>query len=308
MRTRPPFSLWRVALLLVAGGMLLLGASVALALPPTESLNQPTPPPPPGGGGENGGTGFLAQLEGFVWENGDPQKPLSGVTVRYTSSGVSVDATTDKRGYWKLLNLGPDAGVFDLADNRWQSGTGGVILQPPPARKLQANLAALPRGGVLASKVTLSSSASPSYAAAGQKVTFTLKVTNGTQVAISGLTLGDQLPEGMTVAGVTTSRGDVVGQSANVVTVDLNSLAAGDSATVAIVAQVGQNAKPVSANRLTVFYGEGPAVGNQGAAGSSVLQALPVTGLGLPIAAIAVVVVLAVIVFVARRLRAKPAV
>ena len=302
MRARSLYLL--VVALLVVAIALLLGAPGALA----GSLDQPPPPPPPPPPGTDtggNGTGFLAELEGYVWENGDPQKPVNGVVVRFTSDGISVDVTTDPRGHFQFFNLGPDVGTLDLADSKWQSGTGGIILQPPPGRKLKANLAALPKGKALPSLVTLASSASSSRAVAGETVTFNLKVTNGTQAAISGLTLGDQLPDGMTVLGVTTSRGDVVGRSANAVTVDLNTLAPGDSATVTIVAQVAQNAKTsVSANRATVFYSEGPAVSASGKVG--VLggpQALPVTGIGLPILA---VVVLAAILVLARKLRVKP--
>jgi len=288
---------WVVAVL--TGIALLLGASAALASP----FDQP-PPPPPGAGG-NGGTGFLAELDGFVWENGDTQKPLSGVVVRYTSDGISIDVTTDRRGHFTFANLGPDVGTLDLVDSQWQSGTGGIVLQPPPGRRLQVNLAALPKGKALASKVTLTTSSSSSRTQAGETITFNLKVVNGTQDPVSGLTLGDQLPDGMTVLGVTTSRGDVVGRSANTVTVDLNTLASADSATVTIVAQVAQNVKTsAAANRATVFYSEGPAVSTRGSGGALVSpQALPVTGIGLPIVA---VLVLTAILLLARGLRAKP--
>lgn len=296
-----------VVALVIAGIAVLFGAFSARA-EPLDQLPPPPPPPPPPvspGGGNGSGTGFLAQLEGYVWENGDPQKPLTGVVVRFSSGGLNTDVTTDQRGYFKFVNLGADVGTLDLADSKWQSGTGGVILQPPPGRKLRANLAALPKGKALPSLVTLTTSASSSRAVAGETVTLDLKVTNGTQNPISGLMLGDQLPEGMTVASVTTSRGDVVGNSANAVTVDLNVLGPGDSATVTLAAEVAQDVKTsVSANRATVFYSEGPAVSTSGKVG--VLGgplALPVTGVGLPIVAVAV---LAAVLFLARKLRAKP--
>jgi len=174
----------------------------------------PTGVPPaatPGPGG-NGGTGFLAVLEGNVWEEGDTFRPLAGTKVRYTSEGVSVDVLTDKKGFFRLVNIGPDPGTLDLADSDWQSGTGGVIVKPPLGQTLRINLAALPKGKSAASKVTLASSASAASASAGQIVTFTFKVTNGTASAVSGLTLGDQLPDGFTLAGVTISRGDVIGR------------------------------------------------------------------------------------------------
>jgi uncharacterized repeat protein (TIGR01451 family) len=303
MHARSPSMLW-VVVFVIAVMALSLGVSVVLA-GPLDQPPPPPPPPPPGTDTGGNGTGFLAELEGYVWENGDPQKPVNGVVVRFTSDGISVDATTDPRGHFQFFNLGPDVGTLDLADSKWQSGTGGVILQPPPGRKLKANLAALPKGKALPSLVSLVSSTSSSRAVAGETITFSLKVANGTQAAISGLTLGDQLPDGMTVLGVTTSRGDVVGRSANAVTVDLNTLAPGDSATVTIVAQVAQDAKTsVSANRATVFYSEGPAASSSGKVGVlSGPQALPVTGIGLPILA---VVVLAAILVLARKLRVKP--
>ena len=308
-------SLLRFTMIFI-GIALLIGASAVLASPASEPLDQGSPPPPPpsdtppappppgptstpapDGGGE--GTGFLAELDGFVWQNGDPAAPLGGVVVRYVSDGVAVDVTTDPQGHFRFANIGPDLGTLDLADAQWQSGMGGVVVQPPVGYKLRVNLAAMPKGKVLTSKVTLTSNAVSS----GQTVAFTLKVLNGTQGVVSGLTLGDQLPDGMTVASVTTSRGDVIGRSPSAVTVDLNSLSAGDSATVTVVAltQAGVNK---AANRATLFYREGPAISTQTVAAASGPTTLPVTGIGLPIL---LVIVLAVILLLARRLRIRPA-
>jgi uncharacterized repeat protein (TIGR01451 family) len=313
MKTRSHFNLGLVGLLV--GGLLLLGAASALAapfaqpLPPTET--PPLPPTVPSGPtatpapSSGGGTGFLAVLEGHVWENGDTFNPLAGAKVRYTSDGVSVDETTDKNGYFRFVNVGPDPGTLDLADDNWQSGTGGVIVKPPLGLTLVANLAALPKGRSAASKVTLASNVSAASASAGQIVTFTLKVTNGTAGVISGLTLGDQLPDGATVAGVATSRGDVVGRGPSVVSVDLGALAAGDSATVNIVALVNKTTATMqTANRATLFYREGPAVSTQtGMTVAGGPATLPVTGIGLPVVAVAALVV---VLILARRLRVKP--
>jgi uncharacterized repeat protein (TIGR01451 family) len=298
------------------GLALLIGASAALAAPTSELPFQPPPPPssptdtpvappPPGPtstpapGGRGEGTGFLAELDGFVWQNGDPAAPLGGVVVRYVSDGVTIDATTDAQGHFRFINIGPDLGTLDLADAQWQSGMGGVVVQPPLGYKLRVNLAALPKGKSLTSQVALTSNAVSS----GQTVTYTLKVLNGTQGVVSGLTLGDQLPDGMTLGGVTTSRGDVVGYSPSAVTVDLNSLAAGDSATVTVVALMAQSGASKAANRATLFYREGPAISTHTVAAASGPTTLPVTGIGLPIL---LVVVLAVILLMARRLRTKP--
>ncbi len=245
-------------------------------------------------------------LEGTVWEDGDTFRPLADAKVRYTSDGVSVDVTTDKKGYFKFVNIGADWGMLDLVDGNWQSGTGGVIVKPPLGQTLRINLAALPKGKTAASKVTLASSVSAASAPAGQMVTFTLKVTNGTADIVSGLVVGDQLPDGVTVAGVTTSRGDVIGHGSSLVTVDLGALAAGDSATVNIVATVDKTAATMqTANRATLFFREGPAISAQAKMTlASSPATLPKTGVGLPIVAS---VALAAILLVARRLRVRPA-
>ena len=307
-------SLLRLTMIFI-GIMLLIGASAVLAAPTSELPYQPPPPssptdtppappppgatstPAPGGGGE--GTGFLAELDGFVWQNGDPAAPLGGVVVRYISDGVAIDVTTDPQGHFRFVNVGPDLGTLDLADAQWQSGMGGVIVQPPVGYKLRVNLAAMSKGKVLTSKVTLTSNAVSS----GQTVAFTLKVLNGTQGVVSGLTLGDQLPDGMTLASVTTSRGDIVGRSPSAVTVDLNSLSAGDSATVTVVALMTQAGANKTSNRATLFYREGPAVSTQTVAAASGPTTLPVTGIGLPVL---LVTALAIILLLARRLRTKP--
>jgi len=336
MLRTPQVRPWALALSLMVGALLLLGVTAVLASPPLEPLNQlPTPPPlesstpipptlppvptipplptiPPGPtetpapAGLGGGTGFLAILEGHVWEDGDTARPLADVKVRYTSDGVNADVTTDKRGYFKFLNVGPDDGVLDLNDARYQSGTGGVVIKPLLGQTVLVNLAALPKGKSVDSKVTLSSNASTANAAAGQTVTITLKVTNGTQWVVSGLMLGDQLPDGLAVAGVTTSRGDVLAKGPSVVAVDLNALAAGDSATVHIIALVKKDgASGLAANRATLLYREGPAVSAQATlnlAGGP--NTLPVTGVGVPVVAL---LALIAILVVARRMRTRTA-
>jgi uncharacterized repeat protein (TIGR01451 family) len=308
MRNRLIANLGGIVIVMAVTMVVALGASATFAAPPAETVHYlPTlPAATPAAAGGGGGTGFLAVLEGTVWEEGDTFRPLAGAKVRYTSDGVSVDVTTDKNGTFKFVNVGADPGVLDLADGNWQSGTGGVLVKPPLGQTVRINLAALTKGKSVASKVTLASSASAASASAGQMVTFTLKVTNGTSSVASGLTLGDQLPDGVTVAGVTTSRGDVIGRGPSLVTVDLGALAAGDSATVNVVATVNKTVAAMqTANRATLFYREGPSISTQ--AGMTVAggpATLPVTGSGLPIVA---VVTLVVILLVARTLRVKPA-
>lgn len=244
-------------------------------------------------------------LEGYVWEEGDTFRPLANVKVRYTSDGVNVDTYTDSQGYFRFVNVGPDNGVLELDDPKWQSGTGGVVIMPPLGQTVRVNLAALPKGKTAASQVTLSARASAASAAAGQTVTFTLKVTNGTKGVISGLMLGDQIPDGMAVSGVATSRGDVLAGGPGIVMVDLNALAAGDSATVTIVALVNKDMASSGVNRATLLYREGPAISAQMTIGlTSEPATLPVTGIGVPIVT---VVALVAILLVARRLRMKPA-
>ena len=306
MRNRSIANLWGIMILMAVMVVVALGASATFAAPPAEMAHYlPTIPAATPAASGGGSTGFLAVLEGTVWEEGDTFRPLAGAKVRYTSDGVSVDVTTDKNGYYKFVNVGADPGVLDLVESNWQSGTGGVLVKPPLGQTVRINLAALPKGKSAASKVTLASSVSAASASAGQMVTFTLKVTNGTSSVVSGLTLGDQLPDAVTLAGVTTSRGDVVARGPGVVTVDLGALAAGDSATVNVVATVNKTVATMqTANRATLFYREGPAISTQ--AGMTVAggpATLPVTGSGLPIVA---VVTLAVILWVARSLRVKP--
>jgi hypothetical protein len=70
------------------------------------------------------------------------------------------------------------------------------------------------------------------------------------------------------------------------------------------MALVGQNASASAANRATLFYREGPAISSQTAVGvAGGPKTLPVTGVGLPIVTI---VLLVAIVLVARWLRVKP--
>ena len=300
MRTKWFFKFIVLGILLA---VLSFGVSAVLAVPLMDSHHQPPPPPPtstpplpptpadvpaPAPSSGNGGTGFLAILEGFVWEDGDPNRPAPDFKVRYTSDGVSLDATTNNQGFFRFRNVGPDGGVLETADDRFQSGTGGVVVKPPLGLTIRVNLAALPKGKLLTSPVKLEASVSPAGAAAGQTATFTFKVKNGTQGVVSGLMLAWQLPDGLAVSGVKTSRGDVLSSGPHMIAVDLNTLAGGDSATVEVVALAKDKAvSQQDVNRATLLYREGPAISAQTAGGSAGGPAtLPITGLGVPVVAI----------------------
>jgi uncharacterized repeat protein (TIGR01451 family) len=90
----------------------------------------------------------------------------------------------------------------------------------------------------------------------GQMLTYTLTVTNNGPADATGVILTDTLPTGVSFASATASQGDPPMALEGVVTVALGNLAAGGSATVTIVVDVGRNTFGPITNTASVTASE----------------------------------------------------
>jgi uncharacterized repeat protein (TIGR01451 family) len=92
--------------------------------------------------------------------------------------------------------------------------------------------------GSLADCLLFSKSATPSEVEPGDEVTFTIEVTNDCACDVDDVVVTDELDKGLTVVDVETTQGtyDVAGQ---VVTVDVGTVAEGESVTITITVIVG---------------------------------------------------------------------
>ncbi len=92
--------------------------------------------------------------------------------------------------------------------------------------------------GSLADCLLLSKVVSPSAVAPGEEATFTIEVTNDCACDVDDVVVTDELGAGLTLVGVETTQG-TYGVAGQVVTVDVGTVAAGDTVTIDITVIVG---------------------------------------------------------------------
>jgi uncharacterized repeat protein (TIGR01451 family) len=116
---------------------------------------------------------------------------------------------------------------------------GATGLNPPATRTGEASAADVAAGTGYChipapnADLSISKSDSPDPVFAGQQLTYTLSVSNDGPADATGVTVTDQLPDGVTFNSASSSQGSC-SQSGGMVTCDLGTLADGASATVTI--------------------------------------------------------------------------
>lgn len=139
---------------------------------------------------------------GPLADNGGPTQTMALLagSPAIDAAATVASVTTDQRGISRPQGAAYDIGAFEVVQN--------------------ADLAITKTG-------------SPNPATVGQKVTYTVKVTNNGPAAASGVTMTDTLPSSVTFGSASASQGSC-SNSAGKVTCSLGSLAVGGSATVTI--------------------------------------------------------------------------
>ncbi len=220
-------------------------------------------------------------LTGYVWVDGNVFAPAVGVPVRFAGEGFDLATLTDANGLYQFARIGQDVGFLNVSgEGGWKASAKDVALSVPPGASLQVNFSAAQSAPEEGPKL-LSVSVSPALVGAGQTVTVTVKATNSAGSKLSGVWLTHMLPDGLTISGVTTDRGDAR-TTGRLAMASLGDLAPGDSATFDIIALAPNDGGPQGAFSLIASFisREGVAVqASTSLRGTGGPAGLPVTGL-----------------------------
>lgn len=221
-------------------------AQPATGVTPPMQDERPTLPPPPGppgggaGGEEDVPAGNCAGLRGTVINWGFQNEP--GVTLRLSDGGWETTQVTSTDGSYQFGPLGQGVAFLSIDLSSKQAET----LRPMAddvAIRLRCDSDVIANLGLYSSPsrpdppATLTMGVSRAALMPGGTVTFYLRLENGMPHSISHVFVTDFLPEGLTVADVTTTRGTVEVLSGRMVTVNIGDLAQGAQETIQIVAQ-----------------------------------------------------------------------
>jgi hypothetical protein len=245
-----------------------------------------------------------AALSGYVFVNGDVFVPAAGVPVRLSGEGFELVATTDVNGYYQFEQVGEDVSKLSVGGDgsAWKASVDGVMLSVRPGLEFVVNFSASQASPQKGPNL-LDVSVSPASIGAGHAVTVTLKAHNSTQQKLSGVWLTQRAPDGLSIAGATTDRGDALAFG-NLAMANVGDLAPGDAVTFNIVLSSPSEGGAHGALSLmgSMFSRESVAVQD-----ATTLTAtngpvtLPVTGAGEWLAGVGAALV--VIVFITHRLR-----
>jgi len=215
--------------------------------PPTQDERPTLPPPPPGptGGGAKGEeevqAGTCAGLRGTVVNWGFQNEP--GVTLRLSDGGWEITQVTSSDGNYQFGPLGQGVALLSVDLSSKQIET----LRPMAddvAIRLRCDFDMIANLGLYSSPsrpdppATLTMRVSQAALMPGETVVFYLPIENGMSHSISHVFVTDFLPDGLTVADVTTTRGTVEVLNGRMVTVNIGDLPQGAKETIQIVAQV----------------------------------------------------------------------
>ncbi len=223
-------------------------AQPALGVTPPMQDGRPTLPPPPpgpsGGGGEGEEevpAGACAGLRGTVINWGFQNEP--GVTLRLSDGGWETTQVTSTDGSYQFGPLGQGVAFLSVDLSSKQAET----LRPMAddvAIRLRCDFDMIANLGLYSSPsrpdppATVTMGASQAALMPGGTVTFYLPIENGMSHSISHVFVTDFVPDGLTVANATTTRGTVEVLNGRMVTVNIGDLPQGAKETVQILAQV----------------------------------------------------------------------
>jgi uncharacterized repeat protein (TIGR01451 family) len=223
-------------------------AQPAMGVTPPMQEDRPTLPPPqpgPSGGGAEGEEGMpagtCAGLRGTVINWGFQNEP--GITLRLGDGGWETTQVTSTDGSYQFGPLGEGVAFLsvDLPSKQAE------VLRPMAddvAIRLRCDFDMIANLGLYSSPsrpdppATLTMGVSRTGLMPGGTVTFYLPIENGMPHSISHVFVTDFLPDGLTVADVTTTRGTVEVLDGRMVTVNIGDLPQGAKETIQIVAQV----------------------------------------------------------------------
>jgi uncharacterized repeat protein (TIGR01451 family) len=292
-----------LALVLFCGGTMPVSAAPALQATPT-----PVRPPRPATPQAAQSDGERApRLHGTVFDWGKGNMP-AGVKVVLSGDGWQAPVQTDASGYYAYWDIGNEVAFLNVsvpADREdLFSLTSDLPVRVDVTKELIVNVAFYPKGITPDPLIHLKVVASSPEAARDENVSYTITAINNWDQGINQVIVADCLPEGLTFMQASASQGEVA-YDRGLVWAELGPMAAGESATVTVMAKVDGDVEPGTniVNKVAAYHSENAAVQNE--ATIAVVQhnngMLPVTGISPALAAAGVL--LAGLLFGARRLR-----
>jgi len=231
------------------------------------------------------------------------------VKVVFTTGGISVEVMSDENGEYAFDHLGTANGLLNVVPARG-SGlrpvTVDLAVQSKEGVETIVNLG-VTSNGVGAPPLIPIAHVSPRSVGAGDIMTVTVSVENTLPRAISGAIVTNWLPARLTPVGIHSSTGNPY-FSDNLAIVELGRLDAGSAVVVEIAAQVsgGQTSASALRGRVSFFYREDAAAQALNGAGGVAPTVLPVTGMGLPLLGLALIVVVVIVGWMRRRVGRAP--
>jgi uncharacterized repeat protein (TIGR01451 family) len=225
---------------------------------------------------------------------------------------VSVEAVTNESGEY-AFTLGAANGVLNVVPAR-ESGlkpvTTDVAVRTKTGVETVVNLGVSPNGSG-APPLIPTVRVSPDSVGAGQNMTITVLVKNTLSGTISDAIVTDWLPAGVVPVSIHSSTGNPY-FSDNLAVVELGHLDADSGALVEIVVQAtgGRMAASRLQGKVSFYYREDAAAQAQALGGLNGASptVLPVTGVGLPVMGLFLVMVLVIVGWLRRRVnRTMPA-
>jgi uncharacterized repeat protein (TIGR01451 family) len=231
---------------------------------------------------------------------------VADATVIFSTGDVSVEVLSDANGQFAFGYLGTANGTLNVvppSESGLTAVTTNVGVQPKTGVETVVNLGLRPQGAELPPLIP-TIQASPSYVGAGDFVTITIMVKNSLPYPISGATVTDWLPNRVIPVEIHSSTGNPY-FSDHLAVVELGSLDAGSGALIEIVAQVssGQMSSSVLQGNASFYYRENAAAQplSAGSLNGAVPTVLPVTGVGAPVLALGLVIVVILAGWMRRR-------
>jgi uncharacterized repeat protein (TIGR01451 family) len=243
---------------------------VAGVTPPTQG-GRPTLPPPeqPGPGGPEGGGGGLtaescAGLHGAVINWGFQNEP--GVTLRLGDGGWEARQITATDGRYQFGPLGQGVAFLSIDLSPKQAETLRPMVDDVAIRlrcdfDMVANLGLYSSPARPDPPATLTMGVSQAALLPGGEVTFYLTLKNDMPHSISHVFVTDYLPDGLSAADVTTTRGAVEVLNGRMVTLSVGDLPQGGQEKIQITAHVDPSLAYGTRlqNTATLLYAESAA-------------------------------------------------
>jgi uncharacterized repeat protein (TIGR01451 family) len=233
------------------------------------------------------------------------------VSVVFVADGISVEVITNEVGEYAFEHLGSANGVLNVIPPQGsglKAVTADVAVRPKTGVETVVNLG-LTTGGTGGPQIIPSVQLSPNFVGAGETMTITVVVKNTFPHAISDATVTNWLPSRLVPVDIRSSTGNPY-FSDNLAIVELGHLDAGSGASVEIVAQAtgGRTATAALQGNVSLYYREHSAAQAQsfGQSNGAAPIVLPVTGVGLPVIGLGLIIVLLLTGWMRRRVSSNP--